>query len=393
MLGLRRFQVFTPLMVLMLLGAIGGFTLQQRDDERRTGPSLFSRDSHPAGTLALAMWLERLGYNVDRLEWTVAVPGRDTDLLFLLKPTRRLSANEAEDLVHWIADGGTLVYHPNVFFPSTSTTSLSDGLSDALGLEARRVPRVASVSMGLPLVTRPGLSEVGAAATVELILQDAAWAPLLINQRGVFGASRRLGQGRVYALTTPALFDNENLAENGNRDVLLSLLARHPEVHRVAFDEYHHGLVRDPDLMSAVRGNAWGWALMYAVVATLLFLIWGGKRFGPAIVPERVMGRSTGDYVSALAGLLQRSRSASWAQRESARLFRGQLSRLLGTRVNASVPELIGALQGRQGGVATDLADAIRELEGSPLSERALLERVRRIEGSLRVVRGGEGAR
>ena len=76
------------------------------------------------------MWLERLGYSVDRLEWTVAVPGRDdVDLLFLLRPTRRLRANEADDIVHWIADGGTLVYHPNVFFPSTSAPLPSDGLS------------------------------------------------------------------------------------------------------------------------------------------------------------------------------------------------------------------------------------------------------------------------
>ena len=49
------------------------------------------------------------------------------------------------------------------------------------------------------------------------------------GQRGseFSAATRQLGQGPVYAFTTPALFDNENLAENGNREVLLSLLARH----------------------------------------------------------------------------------------------------------------------------------------------------------------------
>ena len=84
----------------------------------------------------------------------------------------------------------------------------------------------------------------------------------------------------------------ESLARGGMRDVLLSLLAGHSNARRVAFDEYHHGLVRDSDLMSSVRSNPWGWAALYAAAATLLFITWGGRRFGPAIVPEAVIGRA-----------------------------------------------------------------------------------------------------
>ena len=144
--------------------------------------------------------------------------------------------------------------------------------------------------------------------------------------------------------------------------------------------------------MTAVRGNPWGWSLLYAAGATLLFLVWGGRRFGPAIVPERLLGRSTGDYVSALAGLIQRSRSVSWAQRESARLSRQDLSRLLGTRAEAPVTELVTVLTGRRGASAV-LAERIRELEGAPMSERALIDCVRDVERELRSIRGVEGPR
>jgi hypothetical protein len=390
--GLRRHRAFTPLVVLLLLGVMAGFVVQERDDERRSGPSLFSRDSRPEGTLALAMWLERLGYGVTRVEWTEAVPDDDVDLLFLLRPTRRLQLDEPQDLVRWVNNGGTLVYHPNLFFTSTSSPSPSDGLSETLGLEPRRIARASRSSVGLPLITRPELTEVGSGATLELMLNHPAWVPLLLDGPHVVGASRALGRGRVYAFTTPALFENQRIAESGNRDVVLSILDRHPEARRVAFDEYHHGSVLDPDVMTAVRSNPWGWSLLYAVAATLLFLIWGGRRFGPAIVPDRLMGRSTGDYVSALAGLIQRSRSVAWAQRESARLSRRELNRLLSTRPDASIPEIAGALQGRRGASA-ELADRIRELEGPTLSERALIDCVRDVERELRSLRGAEGSR
>jgi hypothetical protein len=390
--ALRRYRAYTPLLTLLLLGAIAGFFLQERDEERRSVPSLFSRDSRPEGTLALALWLERMGLDVSRVEWTEAVPDESVDLLFVLRPSRRFRLNEAEDLVHWVTAGRTLVYHPNLFFTSTEFPSPADGLSESLGLDARRIMRSDSSHIGIPLATRPELSDVGSGATLELVLNDPAWVPLLLDGSRVVGAARSLGRGRVYAFTTPSLFDNQHIAENGNRDVIISVLAGNANIRRVAFDEYHHGSVRDPELMTAVRTNPWGWAILYAVGATLVFLVWGGRRFGPAIVPERVMGRSTGDYVSALAGVIQRSRSVSWAQRESARLARRELSRLLGTRLDAPTAELESALRGRRA-ASLDLSARIRDLEGSAMSERALIDCVRAVERELRLLRGVEGAR
>ncbi|MFN0070797.1 MAG: DUF4350 domain-containing protein [Chloroflexota bacterium] len=387
---LRRYRVITPLLVLLVLGAVAGFLLDKRDDERRSGPALFSRDADSDGTLALALWLERMGYDVRRLEWTEAVPSEDLDLLFLLRPTRRLRSSEADDLLGWINAGGVLVYHPNRFSSSNTPPGPTDGLTNALGLETRRVSTIARARVGLPLSTRPELSELGAGATLELELQDAAWVPLLLSEHRVLGATRPLGRGRVYAFTTPALFDNQRIAEPGNAEMILSILNQNMAVRRVAFDEYHHGLVRDPDLMTTVRSNPWGWSLLYAGLATLLFLVWGGRRFGPPLIPEPILGRSTGDYVSALAGLIQRARSVSWAQREYTRLLRRELSRLLGVRTDASLADLARVIEGRPGGASLGLVHRLRELEGSTVSERALLDRVRDSERDLRVLRGVE---
>jgi hypothetical protein len=389
----RRYRVFTPLALLLLVGALAGFALQERESERRSGPSLSSRDDRPQGSLALAMWLEKLGYDVHRLEWTEAVPESDVDILFVLRPTRRIRPSESEDIVRWINEGGTLIYHPNVLPVSTSSPSPSDGLSDRLDLNVRRVAAVDRATVGLQPLNRPEITEVDAAATFDLELEGETWMPLLVNGQRNLAATREMGKGRVYAFTTPALFNNESLSRGGNADVLLSLLARHSNARRVAFDEYHHGLVRDLDLMTSVRSTPWGWAALYAAAATLLFLIWGGRRFGPAIVPEASMGRSTGDYVSALAGLIQRARSVGWAQRELARLSRMEISRLLGVRADIPVRDLAGVLEGRRKDVSTDLAGRIGDLEGSTMSERALLDRARDIERDLRALRGVEGPR
>ena len=97
--------------------------------------------------------------------------------------------------------------------------------------------------------------------------------------------------------------------------------------------------------------------------------------------------------MSALAGLIQRTRSVGWAQRELARLSRMEISRLLGVRADIPVKDLGGVLEGRRNDMSAELADRIGDLEGSTMSERALLDRAREIEHGLRTLRGVEGPR
>jgi hypothetical protein len=117
-----------------------------------------------------------------------------------------------------------------------------------------------------------------------------------------------------------------------------------------------------------------------AVLLTMLFLFWGGRRFGPALVVPREPARSSGEYVTAFAGLLQRSRPTGWMQHRLALTLRGRLARLLGVRADAP-PADIARRFGEHFAVEPDpLARSLAALDGGTLPERRVLTEVRAIE-------------
>jgi hypothetical protein len=208
-----------------------------------------------------------------------------------------------------------LVYVPRSlpgFGPSPEPPD--DGLDRELDLGWRFGPLVERATPAFPFFTMPAASGFATRSTTALDLRDDSWVPLIGAPDAVLAATRQLERGRVYAVASTALFANHGIGEVDNAAFVLNVLARHPAVRTVAFDEYHHGVVSPPDLISVMRGSPWGWAVVYAALLSFAFALWGGRRFGPAIVPERVPGRSAGDYITAFAGLLQRARAAGWAQ-------------------------------------------------------------------------------
>src|SRR5439155_20224475 len=115
-----------------------------------------------------------------------------------------------------------------------------------------------------------------------LDLHDGAWDPLIQDGDRVVAATRALGQGRAYAASSPMLFSNQGIRKESNAALVLNILAPDQPRKGIAFEEYHHALLATPDLASAARASPRALALAYAAVAGLLFLIWGGRRFGPA---------------------------------------------------------------------------------------------------------------
>lgn len=389
--SLMRYRVLLPLLALLIVGTMAGQIVAEREAQRTRGPSLYSREDQPHGALALALWLGRQSYDVRRVEWSVSVPSNDIQMYFVLAPTRRFTRSEAEQVVAWVSNGGVLIYHPSFVFATDDGGSTTDGLSDLLGLDVNRTSTVPRAGVTLPVLLTDGVEEIEAGATRSLDPRDPAWLPLFVQDRKIVGAVRDLGQGQVIATTATSLFQNETIAHGSNRDIVLGALLRHPGVRVVAFDEYHHGLVQSPDIVSAVRTSPWGWALFYAGVMTFGCIVWGGRRFGPPIIPERQQGRSTADYVTAFAGLVQKARAVGWAQREYARLFRREVSRVLGTRADLSPTEIGNLIETRRRGEASTISRALTILEGRPISERALLDRMRETERALRALRGVEG--
>src|SRR5204862_480475 len=52
---------------------------------------------------------------------------------------------------------------------------------------------------------------------------------------------------------------------------------------RVAFDEAHHGESTGGDLGALLTSNPWGWAIIYGVLLSGLYVLWSARRLGPPL--------------------------------------------------------------------------------------------------------------
>lgn len=398
---LRRNREIVALVLLLVLGAVVAQVAANRDAAGRQGPILSSRDANSTGALALALWLERLGYRVTQLEGSRSSPDDTVRYLFVLKPANRFSRADASAVINWIRRGGTLLYVPSIV-PSFGSVGVGPG--DGLGAEINlglsgglrggdSAARPANAV--LPFFETPPGSRFSVADPWTLDLKDSAWVPLIdlatTGTSQVIAAERRYGAGRVYAVASASFFDNAHLAEADNFALVLNALARGADERVVAFDEYHHGEMAAPDLVSALRVSPVGWAIAYAAIATFLFALWSGRRFGPPVARVGQAGRSAADYVTAFAGLLQhgpgaRGATIAWAQAQYARLVRRELARAHGVRADLPAGDLARLLADRRPIDPVELAAHLVALGGPPVGEGRLLAEMRGLEPILRTL-------
>jgi Domain of unknown function (DUF4350) len=377
----------SPLLAgLLIVSAVVAQVVSERTTTE--GPPLSSHDAGPGGALALARWLERLGYTVDRLE-----PGGPTEfafggILFVLEPARDFGRVEAGSLLSWVRRGGVLVYVPNIRSTLLQLSPAAPGniLNEELGISLVFGPFVDETSGSFPFFTTPPASRFAVETREGLELRNDAWDPLISDEGRILAASRQLDAGRVYVAVSDALFANSGIGERDNPAFLLNILARHPDARTVLLEEAHHAELPEPGLMAEVRASPWGWALIYASMLTAGFLFWAGRRFGPPVVAVREPARSTGEYVTAFAGLLQRAQATAWTQSQLAQVFRRRLARSLGARSDAPAGEL-GALFGARHADGDTVGASLAALDGPALRERDLLTHVRTLEEKLRRAR------
>jgi len=367
--------------VIMLAGLllIGALVAQVAGGRRTSGPSLSSHSSEAEGALALAMWVERMGIPVARAE-SAAFSLESTDLLFVLLPIRNFEGAEARALVDWVNRGGRLVYvpTPDPTRAATFTPELSP-LDEELELQVRFRPRIESGEPARPAFVAPSARRFELDTNWALDLRGDSWEPMIQDGDRVVAASRVIGRGRVYAATSTSLFSNQGIRKEDNPAFVLNILAR-DQPRNVAFEEYHHSLLAAPTLATVARASPWGWALGYAALASFLLIIWGGRRFGPALVSHTTPRRSSGEYIGALAGLLQRARAIDWAQQQYAGLLRRRLTRALGVRADMPADELARVWAERQHSNGDQLSERLRAIEGRTMGDRALLLQARAIE-------------
>jgi len=368
------------LALLVLLVVAGALIAQGAAAEGPRGIALSSADSDAQGALALASWLQEIGYRVSR-------DGvRNAQVAFVLEPVRAYDLEEARGLLAWVEAGGTLVYVPSrLDLPRMFIEpGRADHLQQALGLQVKTGQYVDEAEGWEAFFKQPYGRRFQVRTFRRLESSDNAWLPIITSPgtSGAIALTRQMGAGRIYATSAESLLDNAGIGQWDNRSFVLNILARQGG-QNVGFEQDHHSLIGRPQLIDVARSSPWGWGVAYAALVTFLFLLWGGRRFGPVLAPDRPPARGTGEYATAFAGLLQRARAAGWAQTEYARIFRTRLARRLGASPDVPAERLAGLYGERYRRDPGLIADPLQALEGRPLGERALLSQVRQLEMAL----------
>jgi len=335
-------------------------------------PELSAYSSAPNGARALRLWLADLGYRVAVLEdEPYDVPG-DTAALLLLQPSTDFERAELDRLQSWVEDGGLLV----LVVAGRGPRRLLERFGLDLEFTGRRQRDAAVVQ---PLLLQPPVERLRVEAW-EALGGSAASAPWATAGDRVYLASLPRGRGRVVVLAATYPLSNAGLADAGNAALALNLAAALPPGAAVAFDEYHHGLVRRGarSLWSLLLDHYWGWAALYLVALAYLYLLLRGRRFGPPLVPDAAPRRTVGEYVASLAVLYRRAGQRGYAAETLAQQLKRDLAEGLGLNAGLEDAAFAEAVGRRRGVDPAPLARVLRRLrEGARLSESDLLALVR----------------
>jgi hypothetical protein len=164
------------------------------------------------------------------------------------------------------------------------------------------------------------------------------------------------------------------LRDRQHAALVLNMLRRAPPGGRILFDEYHHGLVAPPAPTDGLLRTPWGWAGIYAVTVTALFLLLGGRRFGRAVpLREEVERRSSAEYVESIADLYQRGGKRAYMLRHFYASFKRRLAQPYGINPQVDDREFVYQLARLRPIDEAALLALLAQLRATPASDAELL--------------------
>jgi Domain of unknown function (DUF4350) len=298
----------------------------------------------PEGAQAFYEWASRMGYRPNRLEYRSYTIDEQTDALVILSPSKAIEPEEAQTVLDWVGQGGTLILADD----TSNLLGADNALLSAIDVRIDVYTGTQVIENAAPLqpaLDQPVLKEALVQAGRYLAPQRDDYVALLGSKEYPLLIGIQQGSGYMYISATSYPFTNQGLREEDNARLVLNMLRRVPRDGVITFDEIHHGYLRPPAPTTVVLGSPWGWAGAYTILVVALYLILSGRRFGqPIPLREEVQRRSSSEYVESMADLLQRGSKRSYILQHYYQQYKRRLAKPYGISPQIADTEFIAEL-------------------------------------------------
>ncbi|MFN2521421.1 MAG: DUF4350 domain-containing protein [Candidatus Limnocylindria bacterium] len=336
------------------------------------GRSASVYDDGPGGASALRRYIEAMGPRTSVVQGDrFSVPQAAT-VLFILGASESISDADVATIRDFVSAGGTLVVASELGFQEQRLLEAFGVRLAGFALPGTR--DVASLALGMPPVRRVVIDAGRQVAGGLPLIRDPSSPPAaLLTQT-------ERGGGLAFVSGSLGPFINAGIGSEDNGRLALALArTAFQRGGVVAFDEYHHGAHPSSSLLVVLERTWPGQALIFAGVATFVYLLASGRRLGPPVPLDPRPPRSSLEYVRGFAGLLRRSGHSEIVRRRVRRDLRRALARSAGLDPEVPVDRMIAALAMRDARRADDARRLDAEL-GGRLPEARLLRTVRQVD-------------
>lgn len=330
-------------------------------------------DDGAGGAAALRRYLEAMGATTTTVQGDRFVPDVSAaSVLFILGATEAITPTDANNVKKFVSAGGTAVV-------ATDLGLLERPLLDAFDIRITGIASPGTHPLMSVAFADPAARSIAVDRAGSLSLGPRALA-LATDGRTSIAAAVREGRGTFYVVASLGPFLAAGLGQADNARVALAFA--HDAIvggGAVAFDEYHHGSHPSTDVLVLLQSTWPGRALVFASMVGFVYLVFSGRRLGPAVPLDPRPARSSLEYIRGFAGLVRRSGRGEIARRRLRRDLRGGLARALGLDPGMPFDRVLATLAASDRGRAAE-ARAVDDALGRPLREDQLLRTVGQIE-------------
>ncbi|MBV8531359.1 MAG: DUF4350 domain-containing protein [Candidatus Eremiobacteraeota bacterium] len=352
----RPIPIFEIVAVLLVLAGYAGITyMEVRANGAESAIDTQSTyDARPGGYRALFEFLQAEGVRVERFERRPAYVDDAIDTYVIASSPFGivgLTPADEEALARWVKAGGRLVV--------IGDSTFLGGLKLPLPQDATVKNDRARTVIASPLTA--GVTRLEGESSRRILLGDAqTQTPLAADKAGLVASAYAYGSGTIVLITDESLFQNRNLARADNARFALDVIAGGQSRNAVAaIDEFSHGYQIGDSLWSVLPAPMREGAVILAG-ALLVLLVGAFFRFGPVVRLPVETERTSSEYLSSMATLLERGHATRIALRSVADSCLRDLAAALGLNEGAPVARVAEAVRRRPGGDA--LADGVLEL-------------------------------